>query len=73
MSHYSINDREIWQEMRAIKKLAERNVKSNNKKSPTPNRSGKSKSNSHKRLKDERQIVQACPQTMVNNEQQIDF
>ena len=51
MSHYSINDREIWQEMRAIKKLAERNVKSNNKKSPTPNRSGKSKSNSHKRLK----------------------
>ena len=32
MSYYSRNDKVIWQEMRAIKKWAERNVKPNNKK-----------------------------------------
>ena len=31
MSHYGRNDRVIWQEMRAIKKWAERNVKPSNK------------------------------------------
>ena len=51
MSHYSRNNRVTWQEMRAIKKWAERNIKPSNNKGPTPKRSGKSKSNSHKRSK----------------------
>ena len=43
MSHYSRNDRVIWQEMRAIEKWAKRNVKPSNKKGPTLKGSGKSK------------------------------
>ena len=31
MSHYGRNDRVIWQEMREIKKWAERSVKPSNK------------------------------------------
>ena len=31
LSHYDRNDRVIWQEMKAIKKWAKRNVKPNNK------------------------------------------
>ena len=57
MSHYSRNDRVIWQEMRAIKKWAERNVKLSNKKSPIPKGIGKSKSSSHKMSKNRQQIV----------------
>ena len=51
MSHYSKNDRVTWQEMRAIKKWAKRNVKPSNNKGPAPKGSGKSKSSSHKRSK----------------------
>ena len=51
MSHYSRNDRVIWQEMRAIKKWVERNIKPSNNKGPTLKGSGKSKSSSHKRSK----------------------
>ena len=51
MSHYSRNDRVTWQEMRAIKKWAERNVKPSNNKGPAPKGSGKSKSSSHKKSK----------------------
>ena len=66
MSHYSRNDRVIWQERRAIKKWAERNIKPSNNKGPTPKRSGKSKSNSHKRSKNERQAVQESLQTTAD-------
>ena len=41
MSHYGRNDRVIWQEMRAIKKWAERSVKLNNNKGLAPKGSGK--------------------------------
>ena len=57
MSHYSRNDRVIWQKMRAIKKWAERNVKPNHKKSLAFKESGKSKSSSHKMSKNRQQIV----------------
>ena len=57
MSHYSRNDRVIWQEMRAIKKWAKRNVKLSNKKGPIPKGIGKSKSSSHKMSKNRQQTV----------------
>ena len=66
MSHYSRNDRVIWQEMRAIKKWAERNVKPSNNKGPTPKGSGKSKNSSHKRSKNEQQTVQVSLQTTTD-------
>ena len=54
MSNYSRNDRVTWQEMRAIKKWAERNVKPSNNKGPASKGSGKSKSSSHKKSKNGR-------------------
>ena len=66
MSHYGRNDRVIWQEMRAIKKWAERNVKPSKNKGPAPKGSRKSKSSSHKRSKNGRQTVQASLQTTVD-------
>ena len=55
-----------WQEMRAIKKWTERNVKPRNNKGSAPKRSGKSKNSSHKRLKNGRQTMQASLQTTVD-------
>ena len=66
MSHYSRNDKVIWQEMRLIKKWTERNVKSNNKKGPAPKGSRKSKSSSHKSSKNERQTVWVSLQTTTD-------
>ena len=66
MNHYDRNDRVIWQEMGAIKKWAERSVKPSNKQISAPKESGKSKSSSHKRSKNERQVVQASLQTTAN-------
>ena len=43
MNHYSKNDRVIWQEIKAIERWAERNVKPSNKKGPASKGSGKSK------------------------------
>ena len=66
MSHYGRNDRVIWQEIRAIKKWAERSVKFNNKQISALKGSGKSKTSSHKRSKNEWQVVQASLQTTVD-------
>ena len=66
MSHYSRNDKVIWQEMRVIKKWIERNVKSNNKKGPAPKGSRKSKSSSHKSSKNEQQTVWVNLQTTTD-------
>ena len=66
MSHYSRNDKVIWQEMRVIKKWTERNVKSNNKKGLAPKGSGKSKSSSHKSSKNEWQTVWVSLQTTTD-------
>ena len=43
MNHYSRNDRVIWQEIKAIERWAERNVKPSNEKGPALKGSGKSK------------------------------
>ena len=43
MNHYSRNDKVIWQEIKAIERWVERNVKPSNKKGPAPKGSGKSK------------------------------
>ena len=66
MSYYSRNDKVIWQEMRAIKKWAERNVKPSKKKSLAPKGSGKPKSSSHERSKNERQTVQVSLQSTAD-------
>ena len=52
--------------MRAIKKWAERSVKPSNNKGPAPKGSGKSKNNSHKKSKNERQAMQASLQTTAD-------
>ena len=55
-----------WQEMRAIKKWTERNVKPSSNKGPAPKRGGKLKSSSHKRSKNGRQTMQASLQTTAD-------
>ena len=59
MSHYGKNDRVIWQEIKAIERWVERNVKPSNKKGPAPKGSRKSKAAHIKGQRTKRQAVQA--------------
>ena len=66
MSHYSRNDRVIWQKMRAIKKWAEESINPSNKQISALKGGRKSKNNSHKKSKNERQAMQASLQTTAD-------
>ena len=74
MSHYSRNDRMIWQEMRAIKKWAERNVKLSNKKKAQSLRGSRNQKTAHIECqKTDNRLCRQASRPWQTSEQQADF